>query len=106
PLYVRAGVALAANLRSPPVWADPWRVNDLIRAGRQGWLVAPATGTVATARSQGTTLAAVEPSAGDVAITLKRAAREQQLLVLTSARVCRVLVDGAAVSRAASAATL
>jgi alpha-D-xyloside xylohydrolase len=106
PLYVRTGSALAANLRSPAVWADPWSVNDLIRPGRQGWLIAPSQDSVATARTQGATLSATDLDDGDVAIVLHGAAREQQLVVLNSPDTCRVLVDGHAVPRAPTAADL
>jgi alpha-glucosidase (family GH31 glycosyl hydrolase) len=106
PLYVQRGSALAANLRSPAVWADPWRVNDLIRPGRQGWLVAPSVGSIATARTQSATLAAVEPAAGSITVTLHQAAPEQQLLVLTPSRICRVSVNGAPVPHEATAAKL
>jgi alpha-D-xyloside xylohydrolase len=106
PLYVRSGSALAANLRSPAVWGEPWRVNDLIRPGRQGWLVAPARGSVASARTQGATLSATEPKDGEIAIVLHGAAREQQVVVLGSPDTCRVLLDGHAVPRAPTAAAL
>ena len=70
PLYLRSGSALAANLRSPGVWADPWRVNDLIRPGRQGWLVAPSAGDgLEGETAANSTLSAVEPTAGSIAIT-------------------------------------
>jgi alpha-D-xyloside xylohydrolase len=106
PLYVRNGSALAANLRSPGVWADPWRVDDLIRPGRQGWLVAPFQGSVATARTQGAVLSATESDDGDITLDLHRAAHEQQIIVLGSPDTCRVLVGGRAVPRAATAAKL
>ncbi len=106
PLYLRRGSALAANLRSPGLWADPWRVNDLIRPGRQGWIVAPRIGSVTRARTQVTTLSAVEPRAGSITITVHRPARELQVLVLTSSRICRVAVNGNATARATTVARL
>ncbi len=51
PLYLRAGTALPFNFRSPEVWAAAWQTNDLERAGRQGWLVAPAPHATASAQS-------------------------------------------------------
>ena len=91
--------------RSPAVWADPWRVNDLIRPGREGWLVAPRRRGLAGS-DEGSTLTAVEPTAGRIGINLHKPAREQQLVVLTPSRICRVRVNGAAVSRASSASSL
>jgi alpha-D-xyloside xylohydrolase len=106
PLYVRSGSALAANLRSPAIWPDPWRVNDLIRPGRQGWMVAPAAGSLATARTQAATLTATESSSGEINVTLHDAAHEQQVLVLTRSRTCRVLVNGRTVPHAESSEAL
>ena len=106
PLYVRQGSAFAANMRAPAVWAYPWHVNDLIRAGRQGWVVAPRPGATARARTRSTTLSAVQTAAGRTTITLQRPAHEQQLLVLTTAHTCRVLVDGSVVPHSATASRL
>jgi len=106
PLYLRSGSALAANLRSPDVWSNAWRVNDLIRPGRQGWLVAPASGSVATARTQGATLSATEPTDREITITLRGAAPEQQVVVVAPSRTCAVLVDGQTVPQTATAAAL
>jgi alpha-D-xyloside xylohydrolase len=103
PLYVHQGSALPANLRLPAVWSSPWRVNDLIRAGRQGWIVAPQPGVRATARSQAATLAAVQSSSGSITITLHHPAREQQVLVLTHSHICRVKINGAVVPRSSTA---
>ncbi len=91
-----------------PCGPIPGGVNDLIRPGRQGWMVAPSIGVVSRAETEGSTLTAVEPTAGSIAITLHRPAREQQLLVLTPSRICRVLVNGAVVAHtsASSASSL
>ena len=44
PLYLRAGTAVPFNARTPGIWSDPWRINDLRRPGRAGWLLAPGPG--------------------------------------------------------------
>lgn len=90
PLYVRAGTAFAADFRDPEVWSSPWRPNDLSRAGRQGWVVAPSAGMVATARSNGATLSATTSDNGDVTISLRHAQPEQQLRVHVPRPVCSV----------------
>lgn len=90
PLYVRAGSAFADNFRSPSLWASPWRPDDLARAGRQGWVVAPASGATATTRSGATTLRATVSPRGDVRITLRAAEPSQQLRVHVPQRICSV----------------
>lgn len=90
PLYVRAGTALPDNFRDPPVWPEAWRPDDLARAGRQGWVVAPAPGATAIARSGSTTLTATVASSGDVTVSLRGAAPSQQLRVHVPRPVCSV----------------
>jgi alpha-glucosidase (family GH31 glycosyl hydrolase) len=90
PLYVRAGAAFADNFRSPSLWASPWRPDDLARPGRQGWVVAPARGATAVARSAGTTLRATVSARGDVTISLRGAEHAQELRVHVPRRICRI----------------
>ena len=86
-----------------PCGPIPGGVNDLIRPGRQGWMVAPSVGEVSRAATEGSTLTAVEPKAGRIGITLQKPAREEQLLVLTPSRICTVRVNGAVVAHYGSA---
>ena len=44
PLYLRAGSALPFNSRSPGIWRDAWKADDLLRDVRQGWLVGAGVG--------------------------------------------------------------
>lgn len=90
PLYVRAGSAFADNFRSPVLWTAPWRTNDLSRTGRQGWVVAPAAGGPAVARSGATTLRATMSKRGDVTIRVTNAERAQQLRVHVPRAICAV----------------
>jgi hypothetical protein len=106
PLFVRVGTALPYNFRQPEVWADPWRVDDLARAGREGWLVAPKLGVTATALSGSTRLVATEPSRSQIEIWLSGAEPEQQLLVLPDTPICHVTVNGVPAPRTASATAL
>jgi alpha-D-xyloside xylohydrolase len=104
PLYLRAGTAIPFDFRDPLVWRAPWRVNDLDRAGRIGWVYAPGTGGT-SARSADTRFAA-SASRRRVAITITGSRRELQLLVLTPRVPRRVLVDGRAAGGVAGAAGL
>jgi alpha-glucosidase (family GH31 glycosyl hydrolase) len=103
PLYLRVGTALPFNFRAPEVWASPWRPNDLERASRQGWLVAPSSGSSARAQSGRTQIVARQPHANKTVIELTDAERHQQLMVFTSSRVCRVTANGVGVPRVATA---
>lgn len=103
PLYVRAGSAFADNFRDPSLWASPWRPDDLQRAGRQGWVIAPARGTTAFARSGGTTLRATVSARGDVRVELRGAEPSQQLRVHVPRRICGV--DGLPHARSVVALT-
>ena len=97
PLYLRAGSALPFNARAPAVWASPWRPDDLVRSGRQGWLVAPRTGVTAHAQTGSARLTATESTGGQIEIELAHAAAEQQLSVLTERAICRVSTAGQAI---------
>lgn len=104
PLYVRAGSALPFDARTPNVWPAPWRTNDLLRAGRQGWLVAPARGASETAHDRSTTLRAATDGRGLTTIRLAHPLREQQILVLAGEAICRVALDGRRLPRATPSA--
>ena len=103
PLYLRAGTALPFNFRVPEVWASPWRANDLERPGRQGWLVAPSRGSSARAQSGSTRVVATQPQAKKTVIELTNAERQQQLMVFTTTRVCRVTANDVRVTRVETA---
>ena len=106
PLFVHAGAAFPYNFREPEVWSRPWQVDDLVRAGREGWLVAPKLAVTSTARAGPTRLVATEPSRSRMEISLSGAAPEQQLLVLPDRPVCRVTVNGAIAPRVKLPSTL
>ena len=90
PLYLRAGSAIPDNFRRPDVWASSWQPNDLLRPGRQGWVVALASkGRFRSVSDRGATLTA--DSASDAtSITIHRALPEQQLRIYSPSRICRV----------------
>jgi len=91
PLYLRAGSAIPDNFREPALWSKPWRTNDLLRAGRQGWLVALRSGvSLTSAADRGAVLAAQTDSSGRTRLAITRALPEQQLLVYPDRSVCRI----------------
>jgi alpha-D-xyloside xylohydrolase len=92
PLYLRRGAAIPFNLRSPDVWAKPWGLNDLDRAGRAGWLLAPGSKTTAEAGRAGV-LRAVQ-SGRNLRVQVGGGQRETQVLALARTRPCRVSVGG------------
>lgn len=100
PLYVRRGAALPLNFRTPALWADQWRVDDLLRSARQGWLVAPGPGVVASARDRSTTLTSTTAPDGRIEVAVSRGRRQQQFLVLGERPICRVAADGQLLQRA------
>jgi alpha-D-xyloside xylohydrolase len=108
PLYVRAGAALPFNFRSPVLWRERWRPDDLLRPGRQGWLVgAGGEGGGVTVARQGATELTVRASRrprGPLELELRRAARQQQVLVLGAGRICSVSSGGRPLPRRALAA--
>ncbi len=91
PLYLRSGSAVPDGFRKPAVWAADWRPNDLLRAGRQGWLVAAEAGTTShSVADRGARLSASTDSHDRVEITIDHALRQQQLLVYAPRRICGV----------------
>ncbi|RDI74277.1 Glycosyl hydrolase family 31 [Gaiella occulta] len=103
PLYLRRGSALAFNARTPALWQDPWRVDDLVRGDRQGWLLAPAAATTARAADRGSTLTARTDGDGVTRVTISRARREQQLVVLGARRTCGVESGSSTLTRRTAA---
>ncbi len=105
PLFLRAGAAIPFNLRDPELWKAKWDLNDQLRPGRGGWLVAPGRerskgssveyGTI-TAVSKGTT----------TTIRLTRGRRETQVVVLGTRPPAEVTFDGRVIPRSRSAAGL
>jgi alpha-D-xyloside xylohydrolase len=104
PLYLRAGAAISFNFRSPELWASPWRVNDLERTGRAGWLLAPGPRTDARARGAGRLQARRRGARLDVVLT--GSPREAQVLVLRRTAPRAVSIGGRRVPRARSLAQL
>ncbi len=105
PLYLRSGAAIPLDFRTPDVWADPWRVNDLLRPGRAGWLYAPGGTATAAVSGEAGKLRAV--SRGDtLTLSFSAAPRELQALVLTRTAPLRVTIGGRVVPEARSLAEL
>lgn len=95
PLYLRSGAAIPLSLRAPRIWASDWRPDDLLRSGRQGWLVAPVRGARATSiPDRGSVLAAVSDRTGATRLTVTHALREEQFLLYPPVEVCSVTVGG------------
>jgi alpha-glucosidase (family GH31 glycosyl hydrolase) len=92
PLYLRAGAAIPFNAREPAVWPEPWRVNDLDRAGRAGWLVAPGPSRRSAAGRAGTLV--TKRDGPTLHLRLEGGQRETQVIVLARARPCAVSVGG------------
>jgi alpha-D-xyloside xylohydrolase len=93
PLYMRSGAVVPFNLREPDVWLGGWRVADLGRFDRAGWMYAPGRGTtVAGSGSQGSFRAG--RSGRSLGIRLGGARREVQVLVLSSTLPRSVMIDG------------
>jgi alpha-D-xyloside xylohydrolase len=91
PLYIRAGSAFPDAFRSPAMWSKPWRVNDLLRPGRQGWIVALRSGVSFTsATDRGAVLSAQTDDRGRTQIAIRGALPEQQLLIYPDRALCRV----------------
>jgi alpha-D-xyloside xylohydrolase len=100
PLYLRAGSALPFNARSPEIWADDWKTDDLLRPQRQGWLVGAGRGLSSQSiASQGATLTALTSAAGATTLTIAHALREQPILVYPAAPACHVTAAGKPVPR-------
>ncbi len=95
PLYLRAGSAIPDDFRRPTIWAADWRTNDLLRPGRQGWLVAPIQGaTVRSVADRGARLNAQTDDHNQVTITISHALPQQQLLVYTPHLTCSAELNG------------
>ncbi|HET7130532.1 MAG TPA: TIM-barrel domain-containing protein [Gaiellaceae bacterium] len=90
PLYLRVGSAIPDNFRDPEVWTAPWQPDDLLRPGRQGWLVALASeGRFRSIPDRGATLTA-DSTSDTTVITIHRALPQQQLRIYSPSRICRV----------------
>lgn len=105
PLYLRAGTAIPLNARTPEIWAAPWRLNDLRRPGRAGWLLAPGAGRAQASNADGGSIEAVRRG-GALEVTLRRAPREIQAIVLTKTSPREVWIRGRKVPASRSAAAL
>ena len=105
PLYLRDGAAVPYNLRSPDVWKSPWRLNDLFRAGRGGWLLAPgATQATGSSAEYGSIRSTTFPHR--IRIQLAQARSETEVLVVGRRVPKRVTIDGKVVARSKSVAAL
>jgi alpha-D-xyloside xylohydrolase len=105
PLYLRSGAAIPFDFRTPDVWADPWRVNDLLRSGRAGWLYAPGGGATLTVSKEAGRLRVVSRGS-TLTLSFSGAPRELQALVLTRAAPRGVTIGGRVVPAARSLAEL
>jgi alpha-D-xyloside xylohydrolase len=88
PLYVRAGSAVADNFRTPSLWPTAWSPDDLLRADRQGWLVAPEPGATVTARDRASLLTARTAADGSVDVRVTGALAQEQLRILSPRTLC------------------
>ena len=104
PLYLRAGAAIPFNLREPEVWSEPWALNDLIRNGRSGWMVAPGAAASSTSGVGGTITTRLRGKTLD--IELARSPKQVQVLVLTSRLPESVAIDGRPVAGPRTASVL
>ncbi len=105
PLYLRAGAAIPFDLRTPDVWTDPWRVNDLLRPGRAGWLYAPGVAGFSGASKEAGRLRA-RTRGMTITLSFSGAPRELQALVLTRTQPRQVTIGGRVVPEARSLAEL
>jgi alpha-D-xyloside xylohydrolase len=105
PLYMKAGSAIGFNLRDPNVWTNGWDVDGLAQRGRAGWMVAPGRERTEAISSEHGKLVA-DGRRGGVALALKRAPAQTQILVLSSEPPRAVRVDGRVLPRYASASAL
>jgi alpha-D-xyloside xylohydrolase len=103
PLYLRDGAAIPDGFRAPAVWAAAWRPDDLLRAHRQGWLVALAGGVAHSVADRGATLTS-KPTTAGATLTIRNALREEQLRVFTPRPACAVRLGARSLPRVAIAA--
>ena len=99
PLFLREGRAIPFNLRTPDVWRDPWEVNDLFRAGRAGWLVAPGLDGRASGVSGDYGAIRATGAASGIQVRLTGARRETQVVVLGRPRERSGSTDGLSPAR-------
>ena len=92
PLYLHAGAAIPFNLRSPNIWAVPWRLSDLVRSDRAGWLIAPGGSGEATSTTAGTIH--IRQRGTQLTINLVAVPTDVELLVLTNTPPLDVTIDG------------
>ena len=105
PLYLAAGSAIPFDLRTPGIWRAPWRLNDLGRTGRAGWLVAPGRAVTRGAAGSAGQLR-VRRRAHRLELQLSGAPRETQVLLLGVREAESVTIAGRPAGRASSAAAL
>lgn len=105
PLYLRAGSAIPLAARTPKIWAQPWRLNDLRRTGRGGWLLAPGPGRTHASSADEGSLEAVRRD-GALELTLRGAPRETQAIVLAPRPPREVWIGGRRVPASRSTAAL
>ena len=105
PLYLRTGAAIPYNLRSPDVWRSPWKLNDLFRPDRGGWLLAAGTtGAAGNSAEYGTIRATW--AKGRLRIAVRQARKGTQVLVAGVRAPRTVRIDGRLVPRSRGAAAL
>jgi len=128
PLYVRAGSAIGFDARTPDIWTRGWTTDELSAPGLAGWLYAPGAGpsaghrpsaaSVGAAVTRGPTAIATRAissaraslsawSAGRlVRLRVSDAPARVQILVLTTRAPRAVTMDGSALRRRTSVASL
>ena len=105
PLYLRGGSAIPDDFRAPAVWSAAWRPDDLLRAHRQGWLVALDAGAnVRSVPDRGAVLTSDAGSKDSTTITIRNALREEQLRVFAPGSTCTVRLGTRRLPRVAATA--
>jgi len=101
PLFLRGGSAIPFNLRAPDVWSKPWRLSDLVRRDRAGWLVAPGD-----AKAQSTTAGRLvsRERGSRLSIDVTGAPRELQILIAVQSPPGSVVIGGRSYRRSTAAA--
>ncbi|MFC5103610.1 TIM-barrel domain-containing protein [Kibdelosporangium philippinense] len=93
PLYLRAGAAIGFNQRIDGVWPQPWGLNDLDRHDRSGWTYAPGAGLTHSTSPTGGTFV-VHSRYGTTTMLVANAPAETQVMVTTSVKPKKVMIDG------------
>ena len=91
PLFLRGGSAIPFNLRDPDMWSKPWKLADLVRSDRAGWLVAPGD---ASARSTTAGRLVSRERGSSLSIDVTQAPKEVQILVALQSPPRSIVIGG------------